>query len=715
MSKMQWLPILGLAGLLAAVSSAHGQSTAYIGYAYPAGGQQGTTVQVRLGGQRLDAVQGATVTGSGVTVEVVEYLRRIGNQEMQLIREQLRLLKRKNPRAAAKPNRAKPGGAKPANARKEKAKQELITRIERRIAEYCNRPNCAALGELAILEVTIAPNAEPGERELRLISTRGVTNPVPFLVGQVPEVARRPMKISLMQVLGKEGLALRKRPEEEVEVGITVPCTVNGQIASGEVNWYRFEARKGQRLVLSAAARQLVPYIADAVPGWFQPVLAVYDANKRELAYNDDFRFKPDPTLLFEVPEDGEYLFSITDAIYRGREDFVYRVSIGELPFVTSVFPLGGPAGSKAKIEVNGWNLEKAELTAPSTDAQAGVHQVFATAGGRVSNRVPFALDTLPECLDQESNNDPSQAQEVKLPVIVNGRIDAQDDWDVFKVAGKAGDTIVAEVTARRLDSPLDSMLRLTDENGKVLALNDDREDVASGLNTHHADSYIMAELPADGTYFVHLGDTTRNGGEAYAYRLRISPPRPDFELRVVPSRAIMRVKSGTAVNVYAIRKDGFKGEITLGLKDPPEGFPAAKIRLPADKDMIRCGLRTTLTEATGPISLTVEGRATIGEQELVRKATPAEDRMQAFLWRHLVPAQDLPALVYKAAGPVLPARPAPPPSAEPSEVEKPAGPQKFSKRQVQSRLRQLKRLYDEWLLTEEFYARKVAECEAAL
>ena len=147
-------------------------------------------------------------------------------------------------------------------------------------------------------------------------------------------------------MLGKEELALRKRPDDEVEQRITLPCTVNGQIASGEVNRYRFEARKGQRLVFSAQARQLVPFIADAVPGWFQPVMALYDAKGKEVAYDDDYRFKPDPVIFFEVPKDGEYVFTITDAIYRGREDFVYRVTVGELPFVTSIFPLGGRAGT---------------------------------------------------------------------------------------------------------------------------------------------------------------------------------------------------------------------------------------------------------------------------------------------------------------------------------------------------------------------------------
>jgi hypothetical protein len=42
------------------------------------------------------------------------------------------------------------------------------------------------------------------------------------------------------------------------------------------------------------------------------------------------------------------------------------------------------------------------------------------------------------------------------------------------------------------------------------------------------------------------------------------------------------------------------------------------------------------------------------------------------------------------------------------------AGKQRFSKQQVAYRLRQLKLLYEDGLITEDFYARKVAECEAA-
>ena len=94
-----------------------------------------------------------------------------------------------------------------------------------------------------------------------------------------------------------------------------------------------------------------------------------------------------------------------------------------------------------------------------------------------------------------------------------------------------------------------------------MIALNDDHYDAGSGLNTDHADSYLMVKLPADGTYYVHLTETCRKGGSAYAYRLRISPPRPDFALRVVPSGVGMKSRGYGFTYVYAIRKGMLRWE----------------------------------------------------------------------------------------------------------------------------------------------------------
>ena len=126
------------------------------------------------------------------------------------------------------------------------------------------------------------------------------------------------------------------------------------------------------------------------------------------------------------------------------------------------------------------------------------------------------------------------------------------------------------------------------------------------------------------------------------------------------------------------------------------------------------------MTDSPQPVSLVIEGRAKIGDREVVHKAVPAEDRMQAFLWRHLVPANDFEALVFsrnperlskvaRAAPPPPPATPKPP-SANPAATKV-----KFTKQQVANRLRQLKLLLDDGLLTKGFYNRKVAECEAAM
>jgi hypothetical protein len=334
---------------------------------------------------------------------------------------------------------------------------------------------------------------------------------------------------------------------------------------------------------------------------------------------------------------------------------------------------------------------------------------------------VPFALDTLPECLEKEPNDTSKQAQRVTLPIIVNGRMDRPNDWDVFQFTGRAGETVVAEVYARRLDSPLDSVLKLTDAAGKLLAWNDDHEDLGSGVNTHHADSYLLATLPADGAYYVHLGDTTRNGGEEYAYRLRISDAQPDFALRVVPSSVSLRGKATAQVSVYGIRKDGFTGPIKLSLKDPPPGFSASPVSLSGTQEVARLTIKTTLAEAAEPVNLTVAGSAKIGEREVSHEAVPAEDRMQAFLWRHLVPARELKALVFNPSAEPAPkrvprARPPPAPDTNGTVVATNAiaGQPKFTKKQIAGRLRELKLLFEEELLTDDFYDQKVAECEAA-
>ena len=751
--------------ILVLAASANCAESQYIGYVYPAGGQQGTTFPIRLGGQGLIHTSDLAVSGEGVSVRLVDYNRVMNNEEMELLKRQLSELQKKettiSDEMAAKmtsfefpepigpdagPNATpflicpicgtanpldaktcvkcnapldkaiKVGGEAPKSetpkSEKEAAKQKLIERIQKKFSDDERNAAVRSQTEFVFAEVTIAPNAKPGRREIRVITKRGVSNPLAFYVDQMPEVARKPMKTMQLPVLGKEYLAQRKRPREEEEIRITVPCTMNGQLAAGEMNRYRFQASKGQRLVICAKARELIPYVPDGVPGWCQAVLRIRDATGKELAYNDDFRFNPDPLIYFEVPEDGEYLLIINEALFRGRESFVYRITIGELPFLTGIFPLGGRVGEPVKIEMDGWNLEKVTMAPPPKDAKPGLHLLAATDGKFVSNDVPFALDTLPECLKTGPINDLSKAQKVALPIIVNGRVEQPGEWDIYELEGKAGETIVAEVYARRLGSPLDSFVKVTSADGKNIALNDDHFDAASGMNTDHADSYLMVKLPADGKYFIHLGDTRRHGGKDYAYRLRISPPQPDFVLRLIPSRIVMPANGSAKVTVFAIRKDGFDGPINLNFKDLPKGFESPGATLQAKQETVELALKTSLTVMEKPLNLTVVGTTKIGDREVVHEVVPAEDKMQAFLWRHLLPADNLPVLVFDPAY-------RPPADRIHSPIRDEDRPKDvkrtLTRSSVESYLKLVEGLYQEWFLTDEFANREIAKTEAGV
>ena len=194
-----------------------------------------------------------------------------------------------------------------------------------------------------------------------------------------------------------------------------------------------------------------------------------------------------------------------------------------------------------------------------------------------------------------------------------------------------------------------------------------------------------MAKLPADGTYYVHLGDTARSGGEEYGYRLRISAAAARFRVarRAVQRRAAA-ARAAAPSSVHVIRKDGFTGPIKLGLKDPPPGFSAAPVTLSGSADVARLTIKTDLAETKQPVNLVVEGRAKIDGREVVHEAVPAEDRMQAFLWRHLVPAEDRRPGVFAQLRPpprrVLHVTPMPPRRAEARRSSRPLRPCRSSR-----------------------------------
>ncbi len=674
--------VMSLLACCATFASAQ-QGAPHAGYVYPAGGEQGTSFEMVVGGQFLNGVSGALITGNGVSVSVLEWVKPIQPGEASTMRDRLKVLMDKqkgiiapavspaNNTPVNSPNNTATittNNPSPANSSANNAANNAVNNPEpaaatgssamkltgaelgevrdlrQKLLLFQKRTANVSIAEKVRLKVTISSDAPAGQRELRLAAANGITNPLYFIVGRLPEWSKPPAgsvtQSDLDEQLKQPNKGTTNNPPPTPVVELTTPLLVNGQVAPGGVDQYRFHAHKGERLVVQASARELIPYIADAVPGWFQASLTLYDASGKELQYADHYSFHPDPVLLYEIPADGEYTLAIHDSIYRGREDFVYRVALGEIPFVTGMFPLGGRAGAKTPVEFTGWNLGQSRITQHSRSKDKGV-ELLAPQGVELDAR-PFALDTLPESAAKDQIHSRADAQKISLPAIVNGQVNQPGEWEYFQFKGKAGDQVEAEVYARRLDSPLDSILALTDASGKVLASNDDFADESAGLITDQADSRILVHLPADGSYFLRLGDTQRNGGPQYAYRLRVSAPQPDFELRITPSSINARAGSVVPITVHALRLGGFDGDIVVKLKDAPQGFQLSGDVVPGNQSQVPMTLSVPLQGGNRTSHLSLLGFATVGGKQVQRSSLPADDWEQAFFYHHLVTTTEM-------------------------------------------------------------------------
>ncbi|MCP4261173.1 MAG: hypothetical protein GY774_27250 [Planctomycetes bacterium] len=692
MSNIRKLVFLTLTTFAA---TAHGQTKSnepHIGYLYPGGGRQGTAIHITAAGQVLSGVTNVYTAGKGLHGSIVKYIRPVRNiqrEQRELLQERMKEVRDQRvselsggssnsytraKRLFDKKAKEKAEAAKKAEEEKKKDEEKKEVKLpdhpllfgleDKSIRELAHITNVLffprtklqmnrQLAETLLIEIMIDPDAEPGVRELRLGTKTALSNPVVFQVGTLPEVRElEPNNKKAYQELP----SLLRVPNLPGEKAHDLPILFNGQVMPGDIDRFRFRASKGQKLVIEAHARSLIPYLADAVPGWFQATLTLYDAVGRELAFVDDYRFNPDPVLFYEVPRTAEYELEIRDSIYRGREDFVYRIAVSERPFITQTFPLGAKEGIKTVASVSGWNLPKTSLALDTKPGGDWMRQTVYQKGKQVSNSIAYAVDKLPDCTETENNDTIKSAQRIDLPKIINGRIDRPGDVDVFRLNGRAGEKVVAEVYGRRLNSPLDSLLRLTDVSGNVLELNDDYvlKDThlhtnMMGLLTHHADSYLMASLPKDGTYYVHMIDSQNHGGDAYGYRLRITAPQSDFALRVAPSSISMQAGGIVPISVYALRKDGFDGAIEVVLKDTSSGFKLNGAWIPAGRDSVRMTLTAPAKTPGRPVAVQLEGQVRIDGRMVSRPVFGADDVMQAFLYRHLVPAKEFIVLVQKA------------------------------------------------------------------
>jgi hypothetical protein len=217
-----------------------------------------------------------------------------------------------------------------------------------------------------IVEMTVPDGVEPGTHGFRLRTPLGTTALRTFAVGLLPELDETEMNDT------PEGSQL-----------MTLPMTANGALQrGGDVDHFLFDAKAGQQVVFAVTGTPIGSRIDSTI--------AVLDASGATIASNDDGTWQMrDSVLVHTFAKDGRYAVRVADALDAGGpRDFHYRLTAGELPYVTSIFPLGGARDSVTRFAAEGVHLGVAPTASaapsPSTSAKAKAKTTAAAARASV-------------------------------------------------------------------------------------------------------------------------------------------------------------------------------------------------------------------------------------------------------------------------------------------------------------------------------------------
>jgi len=433
--------------------------------------------------------------------------------------------------------------------------------------------------------VTIAPDVPEGVYEARVMSRLGMSSSRVFCVSTVPEVRQKSGNHSL---------------DKAMELAVDSVC--NATMTERAVDHYTFQGRKGQRVIVQCATR--------GIDSRAIAVLVVADSQGRDLMVE-----RRGGALDFTVPEDGRYVVKVHELTYQGGAEFFYRLSLRELPE-------GAPIPALPTTRpVNAFSWPPVGLSAQAATAEV---------------------------------EDSDAPQKITLPADIAGRFYPAADVDVYEFEAKKGEVWWIEVGSERLGLPTDPsiIVQHVTKNGDQEQVTDVAEfsDIPSPVkvssngyaydgppyNAGTSDALGKLEIKQDGVYRLRITDLfggTRSDARN-EYRLVIRKAAPDFAIVAWPLHMGLRngdrnalskpiaLRGGAtmALEVVAIRRDGFDGPIELVMENLPAGVRAQGLTIPAGQSR---GIMLLTAEVDAPRGITnaeFVGRAEINGETVTRQ-----------------------------------------------------------------------------------------------
>ena len=437
--------------------------------------------------------------------------------------------------------------------------------------------------------VCVAPDCPIGLYETRVMTRLGISSSRIFAVGTLTEVVRSKANTSLVTAL---------------ELPLDSVC--NGCISERSIDYFTFQAKKGQRLIVDCASR--------GIDSKLNATVIVADALGRDLLVE-----RRGGVLDFVVPNDGKYVIKIHELTFKGGNAFYYRLGLWEQKIGTPI------VRQQMTKTVNSFSWP------------------------------PTGLVEQTKLAEIEPNNDGGKAQRVSLPLDISGRFYPAADVDFFEFEAKKGDQWWIEVASERLGLATDPSILVQhvtrgekgapDKLTDILELMDITSPVKVSSNGYAYDgppfnagsSDIIGKLviKEDGLHRLQITDLfggTRSE-KGNIYRLVIRKAEPDFalvawamhmELRNGDRNALskpiaLRGGATVALEVVAFRRDGFDGEIELSMEGLPSGVTAQGLKIPSGKSVGMLLISAKQDAPKGFSSAKIFGRSKVDNKEVRR------------------------------------------------------------------------------------------------
>lgn len=409
-------------------------------------------------------------------------------------------------------------------------------------------------------KVIVGPAAPAGPHLLRVFNDEGASAPKWFVIGNDPELSEIETNDS----------------SKQAQLVGSLPATINGRLEkSGDVDSFAFDLEEGKWFVANMDAY--------AIGSPMDPDLQLRNEQGVRLAFNSDSAQSLDPLLSCKVEKSGRYILQVTafahppgsDVKYAGSSASIYRLTVTQGPFARSAFPISVPRHCKTPVNVEGWNI--------AADSTRSVWVVDAKEVGFLpvplsSGKLRIAVNDLPHASEHEPNNTAADAQPLRWPVTIDGRIDQSGDEDRFRFTAKKSEKVEFRLRSGSLGFPLDAFLRIEDMNGKQVARDDDAGEALDPL--------LNWSFASNGTYLLVVGDLFHRGGPEFAYALEVHAPEPHFKITADSSAYRIEPGKTNEIKLSISRSGGHTNGLTATIDDLPDGVIAKPAVISAkDKD----------------------------------------------------------------------------------------------------------------------------------